>query len=135
MARPSVDRFGSGVTGSCGRCYGDQEIRCADDAAELETQEVLPLRILGRYRFTRCLGKGGMGTVYEAVDEKLDRVVAVKLMRARLFHDATARLRFEREAHAMVQINHPGVVTVFDSGALDDGSLFLVIAYLLPHKL
>ena len=68
-----------------------------------------------------------MGTVLEALDEKLNRVVAIKLMRAEHFHDSAARIRFEREVHTLLLVNHPGVVTVFDSGELGDGTLYLIM--------
>jgi serine/threonine protein kinase len=87
----------------------------------------LPLRLLGRYRFVSRLGEGGMGLVLEAVDERLDRRVAIKFMRPGHFHDTAARIRFEREIHTLVLVDHPGVVKVYDSGELSDGTLYLVM--------
>jgi serine/threonine protein kinase len=85
------------------------------------------IRLKDRYRFTRLLGQGGMGMVLEAQDEQLGRHVAIKLLRADLFNSPSARLRFQAEARSLVQIEHPGVVTVFDSGILEDGTLYLVM--------
>ncbi len=115
------------VCPACGRCFGHAAEKCEADGKDLDVPLVLPLKLLDRYRFSRRLGEGGMGTVFEAIDEKLDRAVAVKLMRPEFFHDTGARLRFEREARTLVQVDHPGVVTVFDSGEAGNGSMFLIM--------
>ncbi|MDE3246281.1 MAG: protein kinase, partial [Acidobacteriota bacterium] len=115
---------------ACGRCYPDSAATCERDGTALEARGVLPYRVLDRYRFTRLLGEGGMGTVYEARDEQLDRAVALKLMRPEFFHDVAARMRFQREIRTMAQVNHPNVVMVFDSGELGDGSMYLVMELL-----
>ena len=67
---------------------------------------------IGRYTVLRLLGEGGMGQVYAAYDEKLDRRVAVKVLR----HDVNARslARVQREARAMASLNHPNVVQVYE---------------------
>ena len=69
--------------------------------------QAIPARI-GHYAIARKLGQGGMGVVYAARDEKLERTVAVKTMSA-LAHDETARKRFQREARAAASVNHPNV--------------------------
>ncbi|MFB8182790.1 protein kinase [Streptomyces sp. NPDC055966] len=73
--------------------------------------------IAGRYRPLRLLGRGGMGVVYEADDTQLDRRVAVKVLTAveGLGEDNEAWDRFVREARALARIDHPGVVTLYDS--------------------
>ncbi|OIJ89388.1 serine/threonine-protein kinase [Streptomyces monashensis] len=73
--------------------------------------------IAGRYRRLRLLGRGGMGVVYEADDTRLDRRVAVKMLTAveGLGEDNEAWERFVREARALARIDHPGVVTLYDS--------------------
>ncbi|MEM6994230.1 MAG: protein kinase [Myxococcota bacterium] len=68
----------------------------------------------GRYALMRPLGAGGLGAVFEAHDEKLDRTVAVKLLRGRT--DVDSRIRLMREANAMARVSHPNVVQVFDVG-------------------
>src|SRR6478672_8226668 len=82
--------------------------------------------LAGRYELGALLGHGGMGTVREAVDRRLGRSVAVKILRADLAEQPRARRRFETEAHAAARLAHPNVVMVFDSGE-DDGSPFLVM--------
>lgn len=82
----------------------------------------------GRYRVIERLADGGMATVYLAVDTRLDREVALKVMRPHLAQDATFRSRFHREARSAARLSHPGVVAVFDQGE-DDGLMFLAMEY------
>lgn len=91
-------------------------------------------RIIGeRYRLASVLGQGGMGQVWTAYDQRLDRRVAVKLLRP----DKVAgpgsvadelRRRFVRECRVTAQVDHPGLVTVHDAGS-DGDELFLVMGY------
>lgn len=85
---------------------------------------------IGPYRLRRRLGKGGMGTVYEAIHEKIGRSVAVKLLSARLSRRASARERFLNEARAGARVRHPGLVQIFDHGALPDGTPYLLMELL-----
>jgi eukaryotic-like serine/threonine-protein kinase len=73
--------------------------------------------VLGRYRLERRLGTGGFGAVWLAHDEKLDREVAVKAVPRSGPHDARA----EREAIAAARLNHPGIVTLYETGSDADG--------------
>ena len=73
----------------------------------------------GRYRIVARLARGGMATVYEAVDTRLDRPVALKIMNPALAEDAEFIARFRREARAAAQLSHPHVVAVFDQGEAD----------------
>lgn len=87
--------------------------------------------IAGRYRPLRPLGRGGMGVVYEAEDTRLDRRVAVKMLTAveGLGEDNEAWDRFVREARALARIDHPGVVTLYDS-LVETGTPCLVMQLL-----
>src|SRR5262249_21446236 len=67
---------------------------------------------LGHYEIQEVIGRGGMGTVLKAFDEKLHRVVAIKVMAAQLASNATARKRFTREAQAAAAVSHDHVVTI-----------------------
>ncbi len=78
--------------------------------------------LVGRYRLVRLIAKGGMGAVWEARDDRLDRPVAVKVLPETLVRDDEARRRFEREARALARLEHPNVVTIHDFGSTDPGT-------------
>ncbi len=82
----------------------------------------------GRYRIVRRIARGGMAAVYEAVDERLDRPVALKIMNSALAEDPDFVARFRREARAAAQLSHPHVVSVFDQGD-SDGLPYLAMEY------
>ncbi|MBW2453588.1 MAG: response regulator [Deltaproteobacteria bacterium] len=115
---------------TCARCYDQSAERCTEDDTPLDPARSFPYRVAGRYRLVKVCAEGGMGTVYRAFDERLDRDVAVKVIKPEHFHDDAVRQRFEHEARAVARIDHPGVIAVFDSGELEDGSLFMVIEWL-----
>ena len=73
-----------------------------------------------RYEIIAELGRGGMGIVYKAKDQVLDRVVAYKVLPESLKENAQALKNFLREAKSAAQLNHPGIVTVYDAGEQDD---------------
>lgn len=81
---------------------------------------------IGRYRVVGRLGQGGMGVVYEAVDESLGRRIAVKTIRE---PDESTQKRFRREARSAASVNHPNVCQLFEIGE-DDGRLFLAMELL-----
>ncbi|QMU68545.1 Stk1 family PASTA domain-containing Ser/Thr kinase [Streptacidiphilus sp. P02-A3a] len=82
----------------------------------------------GRYRVEHRIAAGGMATVYRAMDTRLDRVVALKVMHAGLAADPDFTARFIREAKAVARLSHPNVVNVFDQGS-DQGVVFLSMEY------
>src|SRR3954469_12449562 len=84
-----------------------------------------PPLVLGRYRLGARLGSGGFGTVYAAVDERLDREVAVKVIPAGGADGDPKPGRASREALAAARLDHPGIVAVFDAGA-DGEARYLV---------
>ncbi|MFI5708289.1 Stk1 family PASTA domain-containing Ser/Thr kinase [Kribbella sp. NPDC051620] len=82
----------------------------------------------GRYRVGSRIAKGGMATVYEALDMRLDRIIALKVMHLGMGDDAEFGRRFVAEARAAAKLSHPNVVAVFDQGT-DDDTLFLAMEY------
>lgn len=88
----------------------------------------------GRYRVGPRIARGGMATVYEATDLRLDRVCALKIMHTGLGDDEEFAARFVREARSAAKLSHPHVVGVFDQGD-DHGTLFLAMEYIPGHTL
>ena len=82
----------------------------------------------GRYQITGELGRGGMGIVYKAQDTALDRIVAYKVLPDMLAENPLALKNFMREAKAAAKLNHPGIVTVFDTGE-QDGRYYIAMEY------
>src|SRR6202020_3359631 len=82
----------------------------------------------GRYRREARIAAGGMSTVYRALDETLERQVAVKLMNREVSSDSDELERFRREARPLAQLSHPHVVGVIDAGE-DDGRPYIVLEY------
>ncbi|MFV9506460.1 MAG: WD40 repeat domain-containing serine/threonine protein kinase [Oscillochloridaceae bacterium umkhey_bin13] len=84
---------------------------------------------LDHYQIVARLGEGGMATVYKAQDLRLERLVALKVIRADLAAEATFMARFEHEARAMARLDHPNIVRVFSYGQAE-GCPYLVMEYL-----
>src|SRR5262252_4953875 len=92
---------------------------------------------LGRYQIERVLGKGAMGVVYEALDPKLNRKVAIKTILVSQLDEETAKdfsRRFVREAHAVARLNHPNIVQVYDFGE-EGGLAYLVMEFIRGSEL
>src|SRR5262249_55698245 len=143
-------------------CAGDEELRreveellrydgaaesfiqgnaLAFEARRLEPEELsqtapqlLPGQSVGAYKILALLGRGGMGVVYRARDERLRGDVAVKVFAASFAHDAGRPRRFEQEAHATSALNHPNILTIHDIGT-QDGAPFIVAELLEGEEL
>jgi serine/threonine protein kinase len=91
----------------------------------------MSVEIGGRYRLESRLGYGGMSTVHLAVDQRLERQVAVKLLAEHLADEPAFVSRFQREAQAAARLVHPNIVQVFDSGRDEQtGQYFIVMEYI-----
>lgn len=92
------------------------------------TESLLGRVLDGRYRVQSHIADGGMASVYLALDTRLDRDVALKVLRRDLAQDEAFVSRFRREARSAARLSHPNVVSVFDQGD-DDGHMFLAMEY------
>lgn len=107
--------------------------------SEPHTDTLVGTVLEGAYRITRIIGEGGMGAVYEAVQLRLAKRVAVKVMARHLSADQKALARFHREAEITSRLGHPHLVAVVDYGQAESGEPYLVMEYLegedLDHRL
>ncbi|MGE5110697.1 MAG: protein kinase domain-containing protein, partial [Acidobacteriaceae bacterium] len=87
---------------------------------------------LGHYRLLEQIGSGGMGVVYRAWDEHLDRDVAVKVLSPHLLVDENVRKRFRKEARSLSKVNHPNIATIHDFATQDD--LDYLVMEFVPGK-
>src|SRR5438093_193926 len=98
-------------------------------ARERATAAMTGQKVLsGRYELGSVLGRGGMAEVYVGTDRVLGRRIAVKILSDRFARDNSFVTRFRREAQSAAALNHPNVVSVFDTGS-DDGTHFIVMEY------
>lgn len=94
----------------------------------MATPSPRPGQTLGHFRLIAQIGAGGMGIVYRARDERLERDVAVKVLNAKTLRDVTAQARFHREALILSRLNHPNVEAVYDFHS-EQGLDYLVLEY------
>src|SRR6202453_3690738 len=95
-------------------------------------QELTAGTLRGHYRIVRRLGRGGMGVVYEAEDQKLGRSVAIKLLPEATRRDPAVLQRFWREARAASSLNHPGICTIYELN--DSGDQPFIVMELLQGQ-
>src|SRR5262249_29885385 len=98
-------------------------------AARAPSQPTLVGQMLGHYRIVDKIGAGGMGDVYRAHDEHLDREVAIKVLPCRSLGEDSPRKRFHKEALALSKLNHPNIATVHDFDTQREVD-FLVMEYI-----
>ena len=82
-------------------------------------------QVLGHYRILQKIGSGGMGDVYRARDSRLDRDVAIKILRTASASDPDRLRRFEQEARAAAALNHPNIVAIYDIGIHEESSFIV----------
>ncbi|GAA3669619.1 Stk1 family PASTA domain-containing Ser/Thr kinase [Nocardioides ginsengisoli] len=122
------------------RARGETAARSGDPSRRTEDHQFGRL-LDGRYRIGTRIARGGMASVYEAIDTRLDRTVAVKIMHPGLGDGTTQQddsfaRRFVSEAKAAARLSHPHVVAVYDQGRDDaDGTIYLVMEFVPGHTL
>jgi len=98
--------------------------------AKPESKITVSTVLIGKYRVTREIGRGGMAAVYEAVQLALDKKVAIKVLASELAASTTVIERFFREARAAASVKSPFIVDIYDSGRLEDGRPFIAMEML-----
>jgi serine/threonine protein kinase/Tfp pilus assembly protein PilF len=104
------------------------------DPEYLSTPADMVGKTLSHFQIKEEIAVGGMGVLYLAIDTRLHRHVAIKVLRSELLADPAGRERFVREARAASALNHPGIVTVYDIGD-DSGIDYIVMEYVEGHTL
>ena len=134
------DRPSNNVSRGWLRGWFDRLTRPGSDPSSWGAPSGVPGSVSSRiahYAITHKLGEGGMGVVYAARDERLERPVALKMISSRSY-DETARRRFWREARTAASVNHPNVCQIYEIGE-DQGNLFIAMELLdgesLHHRL
>ena len=122
------------VCPQCGTEYPADQSFCPKDGTTLRSQNtggnLVGSIIADRYRVTKKLGEGGMGSVYLAEHVKMGRMSAVKVMNPGMASDPDAISRFNREAANASRINHPNVCAVYDFGETSDGTIYLAMEFI-----
>ena len=95
----------------------------------------MTLTSFGPYRLDEKIGQGGMGEVFRAFDTRLNRAVAVKVLRGEGQRDEVAVQRFLREARAASALNHPNIVIIHEVGETPSGEHFIVQEFIVGHTL
>lgn len=113
-----------------GRALESRPVTGDPQAWEPPSPQDLQAQLPG-YEVQQFLARGGMGAVYRGVQVSLGRIVAIKILPPYLSQsDPQYAERFKQEARAMAQLNHPGIVSVYDFGQMTDGTLFFVMEYI-----
>lgn len=121
----------------CGLELAGANAVCACDGSVLMPFASDPLigKTLAGYKILDVIGRGGMGIVYKAKDQLMDRIVAIKMLHAHLLGDEHSKQRFQQEARAASCIGHPNVITAFDFGLADSRQPYLVMDFLQGKSL
>src|SRR5262245_4213575 len=118
----------------CGTRFASNVKICTHDGTVLNEEPAQNSQIGklldGKYRLDAYLSQGGMGAVYKATHVMLDKTVVVKLIKPELVTSAEVVRRFQREARAASNLNHPNIVAVYDLGQTEDGTLYIAMEFI-----
>ncbi len=109
--------------------HGAETTRDTEGTPGNDADVLVPGTELAGYRILRFVDRGGMGAVYEATQLSLERRVALKFIARSLGEDERFRERFRREARSGAAIDHPNILPVYETGELEDGSLYLALRF------
>ena len=112
-----IDRLAADLSPAVGQVHAHAPTQAGPEAG----------RVVSHYVLLDVLGAGGMGVVYRARDEKLQRVSALKFLQPHRVRDAAAKRRFLTEARAVAALDHPNVCTVYEIGETPDGLLYIAM--------
>jgi serine/threonine protein kinase len=110
----------------CGADLSDPEVSTRQRAAVKELFAALKVAVEGRYRVTDMLGRGGMGAVFLAEDLRLERLVAIKVLRPELAEESAFVGRFQREARIAASLDHPNIIPVYGVEQVGDFHYFVM---------
>src|SRR5688500_2896974 len=110
--------------------WPNPETASSEEAARV----VMTINHISHYQITRTLGRGGMGVVYKAIDQKLKRTVAIKSLPPESVGDENLRRRLMSEARAASRLNHPNICTIYEVDEAD-GILFIAMEYVTGNTL
>ena len=117
----------------CNRQFTGIVAACPHDGTllvQIQQDPLIGSVLAGCYEIESVIGHGGMGVVYRARHSLMDRIVAIKMLKAQLVSDSMSVKRFQQEVKACSRINHPNVITVFDFGVSPNGLPYIVMDYL-----
>ena len=117
----------------CGKVLEPDAVFCPQCGASrtggVPADSMIGRWIIGQYVVSGKLGEGGMGMVYLADQPSVGRQAVIKVLHPELLRDPSVAPRFEVEARAASQLNHPHIITIYNYGAMDDGTLYLAMEY------
>lgn len=125
----AVEDASSNLEARATECQPEPEEQTVQAEGEIKNAEPIPDLIDNRFKVLKQVGKGGMGAVYKVFDQETDTVVALKLLHQKLSEDAAALKRFEKEAEAAAQLDHPNLVPVYAHGITETGRAYLIMEY------
>ena len=111
-------------------------MRCAKGPDErMDGSNLVGKTLAGRYKLIKMIGQGGMGSVFQGLDQQMsNKVVAIKILAPYLVSDEKQVLRFEQEARAANQLRHPNTISVLDFGR-SDHHIFMTLEFLTGETL
>ncbi|WP_434389464.1 protein kinase domain-containing protein [Melittangium boletus] len=118
---------------SCGADAADDSskfcLSCGSLLARGDQDDYVGRVLAQKYKVEALIGEGGMGKVYRARQEALDKLVVLKVLRQSLLNDDRTVARFKREAKAASRLNHPNSISILDFGQAEDGALFIAMEF------
>ena len=123
---------------ACSKRFPDGTVVCPEDGSPLlrvPEEDLVGKTVDRRYRISEVIGQGGMGIVYRAEHQMLQREVALKVVRRDVVQDETAVKRFLTEARAIAALKNAHTVTIYDSGVTEDGALYYTMELLTGQPL